>query len=135
VIRLNRDGDGSEWTLPPAAVQWRALAFAPRGSGSVSPLGSRDIEGVRANGERTTWTIEAGKIGNDKPILITREVWTAPDLMVTLSSRDFDPRSGETNYRLKNVKRGEPDAALMRVPADFSKPAPRPSPRASGAAG
>ncbi len=133
VLRLNRDGESIEWT--PAPVQWRAQAFAPRGAGSVSPLGTRDIEGVRANGERTTWTIEAGKIGNEKPILITREVWTAPDLMVTVSSRDFDPRTGETNYRLKGIKRGEPDVSLMRVPADFAKPAPRPSPRASGAAG
>mgnify|MGYP000104824976 CR=1 FL=1 len=135
VLRINRDGESTEWTLPPAAVQWRAQAFAPRGAGSVSPLGARDVEGLRANGERTTWTIEAGKIGNEKPIVITREVWTSPDLMITISSRDFDPRTGETNYRLKGVKRGEPDATLMRVPADFSKPSPRPSPRASGAAG
>lgn len=41
--------------------------------------------------------------------------------MVTLRSRDFDPRSGEVNYRLANLKRVEPDAALMRVPADFDK--------------
>ena len=38
----------------------------------------------------------------------------------------FDPRSGEVNYRLKNIKRGEPDAALMRVPPDYKAPA-RPS--------
>jgi hypothetical protein len=134
VLRTNRDGESPEWALPPMAIQWRAGSLAPRGAGSVSPLGAKDVEGVRANGERTSWVIEAGKLGNEKPIQITREVWTSPDLMVTVASRDFDPRSGETNYRLKNLKRGEPDAALMRVPADFSKPT-RPSPRASGAAG
>ena len=69
--------------------------------------GSKDIEGVRANGERTTWTIEAGKIGNDKPIVSVREVWTSPELMLTLSSHDFDPRTGESSYRLKNLKRGD----------------------------
>jgi hypothetical protein len=135
VVRLNRDGEGAEWALPPMPVQWRARSLAPRGAGTVSPLGAKDLEGVRANGERTSWVIEAGKLGNEKPIQIVREVWTSPELMVTVASRDFDPRSGETNYRLKNVKRGEPDAALMRVPADFSRPTPRPSPRASGAAG
>lgn len=136
VIRIQRDGaPAQEWTLPPVAVQWRAQTLAPRGPGSAQPLGTRELEGLRAHGERTTWTIEAGRVGNEKPIVITREVWTAPDLMVTVSSRDFDPRSGETNYRLKGVKRGEPDASLMRVPADFSKPAPRPAPRASGATG
>jgi len=116
----------------PPAVSWRASGFAPRGAGVLSPLGSKDIEGVRANGERTTWTIEAGKVGNEKPIVIVREVWTAPDLMLTLSSRDFDPRSAETNYRLQNLKRGEPDAVLMRVPADYTQ---RPSAKASGATG
>jgi hypothetical protein len=126
VVRMRAGSDmqlPAEWAVPPPAVQWRAQTLAPRGAGTVSPLGGKDIEGVRANGERTAWVIEAGKIGNEKPIQITREVWTAPDLMVTLLSRDFDPRTGEVSYRLKNLKRGEPDAALMRVPAEFNRPA------------
>jgi hypothetical protein len=138
VVRIGPDGDAplpAEWAAPPPAVQWRAASLAPRGAGSVSPLGSKDIEGVRANGERTTWTIEAGKLGNEKPILITREVWTSPDLMVTVLSRDFDPRSGEVSYRLKNLKRGEPDAALMRVPADYGRSGRQAAPKASGPTG
>jgi hypothetical protein len=114
-------GATSDWVMP-APVLSRALSLAPRGAGTVTPLPPKEIEGVRANGERTSWVIEAGKVGNEKPITITREVWTAPELMLTVSSRDFDPRSGEVNYRLINVKRGEPDAALMKVPADFGQP-------------
>ena len=114
-------------------VSLRALELAPRGAGVLNSLGSKDIDGVRANGERTTWTIAAGRIGNEKPIVIVREVWTAPDLMLTLRSRDFDPRSNEVNYRLQNLKRGEPDAALMRVPADYT--VRKPAPRASSATG
>ena len=128
VVQL-RGPEATEWTVPPP-VQWRATNLAPRGAGSVQPLPAKDVEGVRANGERTTWVIEAGKVGNEKPIHITREVWTAPDLMLTVSSRDFDPRSGEVNYRLKGLKRGEPDAALMRVPADYKQPT-RPGTKAS----
>ena len=108
----------------PPAVMARALVLAPRGPGAQSSLGSKEIEGVKANGERTTWTIEAGKVGNEKPIVITRDVWTSPDLMVTVASRNFDPRSGENNYRLQNLKRGEPDAALMKVPADYAQTQP-----------
>jgi hypothetical protein len=143
IVRL-REGAASaeaaahaEAAVAPPAVQWRASTFAPRGAGTVSPLPARDIDGLRANGERTTWVIEAGKVGNEKPIQITREVWTSPELMVTLSSRDFDPRSGEVNYRLRNVRRGEPDAALMRVPADYKAPESRPrgGKAASGATG
>jgi len=116
-----RGPEAADWAVPPT-VQWRATNLAPRGAGSVQPLPARDMEGVRANGERTTWVIEAGKVGNEKPIQITRDVWTAPDLMLTVSSRDFDPRTGEVHYRLKGLKRGEPDAALMRVPADYKQP-------------
>ena len=125
VLRFNTDADRTAqgaMALPPG-VQMRSLSMAPRGPGSLSPLPAKDIEGVRANGERTTWTIEAGKVGNERPIQIVREVWTSPDLMLTLATRDFDPRSGEQNYRLKDLKRGEPDAALFRVPADYTKPA------------
>ena len=137
VIRMQGDADvaGGDWAMPPPAVQWRAQHAAPRGAGTSMPLPGKDIEGVRANGERTTWVIDAGKVGNEKPIQIVREVWSAPELMVTMSSRDFDPRNGEVNYRLRNLRRGEPDGALMRVPADFSKPA-RPAPaKASGPTG
>src|SRR5437588_671091 len=42
-------------------------------------LASRTIEGVAADGHRTTTTIAAGAIGNDLPIVITSEEWTSPD--------------------------------------------------------
>lgn len=111
-------GAGPMPPLPPA-VAWRAPLLAPRGPAVVTPLPQREIEGLKANGERSTWTIEAGRVGNEKPITIVRETWTSPELMVTVLTRDADPRSGETVYRLANVRRGEPDAALMKVPADY----------------
>lgn len=104
--------------LPPA-VGWLSDRLAPRGAGVVTALGSKEIDGVKVNGERQAWTIEAGRIGNEKPIVTTREVWTSPDLLLTVQSRDLDPRSGEQVYRLANLKRGEPDPALMKPPADF----------------
>ncbi len=95
----------------------------------VMALPAKDIEGVTANGERTTWTIEAGKIGNEKAIVQIREVWTSPELMLTIYSRDVDPRSGETVYRLSNLKRGEPDAAQFKVPAGYEITEPNMVPR------
>jgi hypothetical protein len=134
VLRLNNLPPGAAPLPPPGptppAVSWTARQFAPRGEGVLSSLGSKEIDGLRVNGERTTCTIEAGKVGNEKPIQIVREVWTSPDLMLTVATRDFDPRRGETNYRLVNIKRGEPDAALMKVPADYAKPAARTAPPA-----
>jgi hypothetical protein len=126
VLRLPMQGTEMAPLPPtPPAVSWTANRFAPRGEGVLTSLGGKEIEGLRVNGERTTWTIEAGKVGNEKPIQIVRDVWTSPELMLTVATRDFDPRRGETNYRLTNVKRGEPDAALMKVPADYAKPSAR----------
>jgi hypothetical protein len=111
-------GDPLVLPLPPG-MSWRTQSVAPRGPGTVTPLPPREIEGLQVNGERTTWTIEAGRIGNEKPIVSTREVWTSPELMLTVLTREADPRSGETTYRMTNVRRGEPDPVLMKVPPDY----------------
>lgn len=100
--------------LPPPP-----MIFAPAGDGVSKPLGTRDFDGVRADGTRTTWSIAAGRIGNEKPIEIVAERWYAPDLLLVVSTRRSDPRSGETSYRLTNLKRVEPDAALFKVPAGY----------------
>ena len=129
VLRIDAHRDDRLAALPPvppmpdvppmpAPLMQRLPGFAPRGPGVLTPLGSKEIEGLRVDGERTTWTIEPGRLGNEKPIVITREVWTSPELLLTVQSREFDPRSGEATYRLSKVRRGEPDAALMKVPSD-----------------
>jgi hypothetical protein len=121
-IRILRgDAFGAGEAMLPPGLALRASHLAPRGPAVVTALGSKDIEGVRAGGERSTWTVEAGRVGNEKPIVISREVWRSPDLLLTVSSIDFDPRIGETRYRLSNLRRGEPDPALMQVPADYQR--------------
>ena len=86
---------------------------------TTTKVGPKDIEGVRAEGVSTIWTIPAGKIGNKNPINITRETWTSPDLHVTVLSRYNDPRSGESIYRLASIKRGEPSADLFKLPEGY----------------
>lgn len=83
-------------------------------------LGKQVIEGVTAEGTRTTRTIPAGQIGNERPIEITSEVWTSPDLKEIVLSKHNDPRFGETVYRLTNIQRGEPAHSLFTVPEDFT---------------
>ena len=112
--------------LPPAAFDVLPLAGRlPREGGVTTSLGKRDFDGVSADGTRTTWTIPAGRIGNEKPIEIASERWYAPDLMLVVHTRHLDPRSGESTYRLAQIKRGEPDASLFKVPADYTVRAPR----------
>jgi hypothetical protein len=84
-------------------------------------LGTQVIEGVNAQGVRTTRTIAASEIGNEKPIEIVTEVWTSPDLKTIVMSKRTDPRSGEQTFRLTNIVRSEPDPTLFAIPADFKK--------------
>lgn len=109
---------------PPPPFALHARLLGPRGPGVTTLLAGETIEGLRADGKRTTWTIEAGKIGNEKPITITNEVWSSPELGITLKSRDVDPVVGEMSFRVQNVARGEPDAQLFKVPAEFAKVTP-----------
>jgi hypothetical protein len=86
----------------------------------VEKLGSRQMEGVMAEGTRTTRTIAAGSIGNELPILVVTEYWRSPDLKVLVLTRSADPRMGETTHRLVGIARGEPDASWFTVPADYT---------------
>jgi hypothetical protein len=103
---------------PPMAVQ-ATLIDNDQTQMSTEDLGSKTMEGVIANGVRTTHTIPAGEIGNEKPISIVTEVWTSPDLKTVIYSKRNDPRMGEQTFQLTNIVRAEPDASLFRVPADF----------------
>ncbi|MDH0867436.1 hypothetical protein [Mitsuaria sp. GD03876] len=113
----------------PAAVAMRMEPLSgPSDRTPSEALPPREIDGLKVTGSRSASTIPAGKIGNEKPIVISREVWTSPDLKVTVSVQTKDPRTGEQNYQLRNIRRTEPDTALMQVPADFTKsglPKPR----------
>lgn len=116
-----RPGTPGHAPLPPLSWSGMPLHLAPVRQGGVTvALPAKEIEGLKVHGERTTWTIEAGKLGNEKPLVSTREVWRSPELMLTVMSRDSDPRSGEVIYRLEKIKRGEPDAGLMKLPPDYT---------------
>lgn len=87
--------------------------------GKVESLGTKTIEGVEAEGTRSTIIIPVGKIGNDRAIEIISERWYSPTLQAVLISKHSDPRMGDTIYSLGNIKRVEPDASLFKVPADY----------------
>ena len=105
--------------MPPPMTIQRTLIGSDQDPAASEDLGSQTIEGVVVNGRRTTHTIPAGQIGNDKPITIVNEVWTSTDLKTIISSKRSDPRMGEQTFQLTNIVRSEPDASLFTVPADF----------------
>lgn len=83
-------------------------------------LGTQTINGVVAEGTRTTRTIPVGQIGNDKPLQIVSERWYSPDLQIVLKTTRTDPRFGTTTYTVTNIQRSEPSASMFTVPADFT---------------
>lgn len=87
----------------------------------TTDLGTQTINGIAAQGTRTTHTIPAGKIGNLKPIVIVSERWYSTDLQTNVMTKRTDPRTGETTVtQLTNIQRAEPDASLFQVPADYT---------------
>ena len=83
-------------------------------------LGTRQIEGVKATGRRSTIVIPAGRIGNDRAIQIVEEQWDSPELNMVISTRFSDPRTGVVEYRMTNISRTEPRADLFTVPSDYT---------------
>ena len=86
---------------------------------STEALGQQTIEGVVAEGKRTTTTIPAGAIGNQRAITTTTEEWFSSEMQVVVLSTTKDPRMGETTYRLTNIRRQEPPTTLFTLPADY----------------
>jgi hypothetical protein len=113
---------------PPAApnaatlVQQRPATPPPEllPKTTSEPLGTQTIEGIVAEGSRLTTTFPPGFVDNDRQIVSVSEVWTAPDLHIVLLRTIDDPRNGLRTTRLTNIDRSEPDAALFRVPPDYT---------------
>jgi hypothetical protein len=85
----------------------------------MESLGTRSIEGVSADGTRTTSIVPAGAIGNLLPIEVVTERWFSAELQMPVLITRRDPRAGETVYRLTGIVRAEPAEALFVVPPDY----------------
>jgi hypothetical protein len=122
-LRIMRAGPGPPRTGGPVPTPGFGVGGGlrqPRQTANVKreeALGTREIEGVLCEGTRTTVTIPAGAIGNERPIESVAERWVSPELGVIVYSRRSDPRFGETTYRLTNITRAEPPAELFAPPA------------------
>ncbi len=113
------DGHVDQVESEPAVSMFAQKHMDEQAQASTEDLGSQTMEGVLVNGVRTTHTIPAGQIGNERPISIVSEIWTSPDLKTVVFSKRTDPRMGEQTFRLTNIVRAEPDPSLFTVPPDF----------------
>jgi hypothetical protein len=116
IITETSVGEGQESVF---GVSTEPSGQDPRSEEKSEPLGKETIAGLSAEGARTTTTIPANTIGNERPLDIVRERWYSPDLQIVLRSKQTDPRFGETTYEVKVVDRQEPAAPLFEIPSDY----------------
>ncbi|HZX28866.1 MAG TPA: hypothetical protein VFF16_17465 [Telluria sp.] len=121
-IRVMKDFEGKAPEMaarigPVIAHAFGDMKYAR--NATTKDLGTKDISGVKATGKLRSYEIPAGEMGNKNPIVVADETWYSPDLQVTVYQKHSDPRSGERVYRLENLKRDEPAAALFAVPSDY----------------
>lgn len=102
---------------PPAGT--RTL---PDGSVAVTEsLGTKTMSGVTVNGTRTVTTHPAGsRLGNDKPVTTTDEVWWSPQLGMMVSSQSTGVDGTVQTRSIPDLSTAEPDPALFQVPAGYS---------------
>jgi hypothetical protein len=107
-------------TVPKAANGQYGFAFPAvgdrrpvGGKTETEDLGKRTIEGVEAEGHRSTTTDR-----DEASFVVTEEEWYSKELRVTPSSVFSGPDEKHT-ARLRNIDRRELDAALFAIPADY----------------
>jgi len=99
--------------------------FIPSGitgvtTGTTENLNSQIVNGVMAQGTRTTMTIPKGQIGNDREIKVVTERWVSNDLQMLIKSSNSDPRFGDSSYQLTAIVEREPDALLFQIPSGYT---------------
>lgn len=82
-------------------------------------LEPRSMEGVQAQGVRTTSVYPVDSRGNDRPITVVEEHWTTPEfgLMLAMIS---DPIAGDKVTRLQNVRLAAPDPSVFAPPPEYA---------------
>lgn len=111
--------DSAGAPAPGMFVETRVIGGNDKAA-KVENLGVQTIEGVQAEGTRTTVTIPAGQIGNERDINVVSERWYSQELQALILSKHSDPRMGETTYKLTNINRAEPLHSMFEVPSDYT---------------
>ena len=83
---------------------------------TTEKLGPQTIEGVIAEGTRTTTIIPAGAGRNAQPTTLTFETWDSEELKVTVLTRS----SNGYTTRLTNLSPVEPDLKRFQPPAHYA---------------
>jgi hypothetical protein len=88
------------------------IEFRVSGAGLLEDLGSREIEGVQANGIRFTPSAWPA----------VDERWESQELGLIVRAREVDTQRGwEIDYTLTDIRRMEPKQELFVMPAGYQQ--------------
>jgi hypothetical protein len=93
----------------------------PDGNGfrTDEDLGVNNTAGVDTHGYREMLTINAGVMGNDKPMVTMREFWFSPQLGFNMVSIVDDPQSGKQVFTVKDLSTSEPELSYFEIPEGY----------------
>lgn len=118
VCELLAYGLGTEAVYKPAVGTTGPL---PDGKGfhQHEELGAGNSHGVDTTGYRETTTFNPGELGNDQPMVTTREFWYSPRLGINLASTVQDPQSGKQVFTVTELSTSEPDPKFFVAPVGY----------------
>jgi hypothetical protein len=103
-----------------------AYSSEPRSCGfecslQVQRLAPQTINGVYAEGSRSTRTFNAGNKENGQPMMVSaiHEVWRSPELAILVRQLHDEPSTGRTHTELTDIVATEPDPALFTPPENY----------------
>ena len=107
--------------LPGSEARSVGITAYPRGSKNVTEenLGTQRIEGVVAQGYRSTTLMPSRSTDDAATMPYVYESWVSPEIDEFVLTKTSDPRTGQSIHRLTHIVVGEPDPALFRPPADY----------------
>jgi hypothetical protein len=110
-------------TVPNISAWFAGVRVGPNDSGWSAPvsLGEKSIEGLHVVGTQRIYTMAAGRVGNSKPVTLTVQQWSSPDLGVIVEKTATASTGGQVHYQLTQIVQAEPDASLFTVPADYKR--------------
>ena len=129
------------WPLParqrvtaPPPDQSNAAAHSPDALSKSEPrpcgagctiqterLAAQEINGIYAEGRRTTRSFKAGTAENGQDLVVTvvNEIWISPELGIIVRHITDDSRTGRNATEVTEIVRGDPDPALFTAPDGY----------------
>jgi len=112
------------YSLVPDMVYKPAIGTTgplPDGTGfrQHEDLGLSNSNGVNTTGYRETLTLNPGVLGNDRPMITTREFWYSSQLGINLISKIDDPQNGKQAFEVKELTTSEPDPRFFEAPEGY----------------